>query len=123
METAANRMAPPEFAFAVEKRPAPALRKPATSDPSPPRQINVVRTSPRSPQRSCSRLQSRVKSQLSLGSIILLTQTRRARATSPHFKRSRIDDIPCTLMMLTRLAVGLEPLNALDAAHRSPRSV
>jgi hypothetical protein len=26
-------------------------------------------------------------------------------------------------MMLTRLAVGLEPLNALDAAHRSPRSV
>jgi len=24
--------------------------------------------------------------------------------------------------MLTRLAVGLEPLNALDAAHRSPRS-
>jgi hypothetical protein len=25
-------------------------------------------------------------------------------------------------MMLTRLAVGLEPLNALDAAHRSPRS-
>jgi len=26
-------------------------------------------------------------------------------------------------MMPTRLAVGLEPLNALDAAHRSPRSV
>jgi hypothetical protein len=25
-------------------------------------------------------------------------------------------------MMPTRLAVGLEPLNALDAAHRSPRS-
>jgi hypothetical protein len=24
-------------------------------------------------------------------------------------------------MMLTRLAVGLEPLNTLDAAHRSPR--
>src|SRR5947199_3033210 len=31
-------------------------------------------------------------------------------------------DIHCPLMMLTRLAVGLEPLNALDAAHRSPRS-
>src|SRR5207247_9835771 len=31
-------------------------------------------------------------------------------------------DIPCPLMMLTRLAVGLEPLNAPDAAHRSPRS-
>src|SRR5438874_9940124 len=27
----------------------------------------------------------------------------------------------CTLMLLTRLAVGLEPLNALDAAHHSPR--
>jgi len=25
-------------------------------------------------------------------------------------------------MLLTRLAVGLEPSNALDAAHRSPRS-
>src|SRR2546429_5164301 len=31
-------------------------------------------------------------------------------------------DIPCSLMVLTRLAVGLEPSNALDAAHRSPRS-
>src|SRR6266851_970318 len=46
----------------------------------------------------------------------------RSRDEAPHFKRSRIYDIPCTLMMLTRLAVGLEPLNALDAAHRSPRS-
>ena len=44
------------------------------------------------------------------------------RDEAPHFKRSRIYDIPCTLMMPTRLAVGLEPLNALDAAHRSPRS-
>jgi len=46
-----------------------------------------------------------------------------SRDESPDFKRSRIYDIPCTLMMLTRLAVGLEPLNTLDAAHRSPRSV
>src|SRR5438105_15884030 len=46
-----------------------------------------------------------------------------SRDEAPHFKRSRIYDIPCTLMMLTRLAVGLEPLNTLDAAHRSPRSV
>src|SRR5437588_12534098 len=46
-----------------------------------------------------------------------------SRDEAPHFKRSRIYDIPCTLMMPTRLAVGLEPLNALDAAHRSPRSV
>src|SRR6266481_3497437 len=81
MERAASRTAPPEFVFAVEKCPAPALRKPATSDPSPPRQTNVVQTSPRFPQHWRSRLQSRVKSQLSLGSIILLTQTSRARAT------------------------------------------
>src|SRR5207237_9476730 len=46
-----------------------------------------------------------------------------SRDEAPYFKRSRIYDIPCTLMMLTRLAVGLEPLNALDAAHRSPLSV
>src|SRR4030095_2061705 len=44
----------------------------------------------------------------------------RSRDEPPHFKRSRIYDIPCILMLLTRLAVGLEPLNALDAAHRSP---
>src|SRR6267143_4787792 len=46
-----------------------------------------------------------------------------SRDEAPHFKWSRIYDIPCILMMLTRLAVGLEPLNTLDAAHRSPRSV
>src|SRR5207247_4195870 len=31
-------------------------------------------------------------------------------------------DIHCPLMVLTRLAVGLEPLHAPDAAHRWPRS-
>src|SRR5437868_85324 len=46
-----------------------------------------------------------------------------SRDETPSFKRSRIYDIPCALMMLTRLAVGLEPLNTLDAAHGSPRSV
>jgi len=86
METAASRTAPPEFAFAVEKPRAPALRKPATSDPSPLCQTNVVQTSPRFPQHWRSRLQSRAQSQLSLGSIILLTQTRRARATSPSLQ-------------------------------------
>src|SRR5207253_10597269 len=41
-----------------------------------------------------------------------------ARAT----RRFTVDSLrlPCPLMPLTRLAVGLEPLNALDAAHRSP---
>src|SRR5437764_13188155 len=46
----------------------------------------------------------------------------------PKTKRHSRDEalhrrFPCPLMLLTRLAVGLEPLNALDAAHRSPRSV
>jgi hypothetical protein len=74
-------MALAEFASAVEKRPAKELRRPATSDPSQPRRKNVVRTSPHLARRRRSRLQSRAKSQLSLGSIILLTQTRRTRAT------------------------------------------
>ena len=43
---------------------------------------------------------------------ILRSGQKRFRATKPCLP----------LMMLTRLAVGLEPLNALDAAHRSPRS-
>jgi hypothetical protein len=45
-----------------------------------------------------------------------------SRDEVPHLPESITRDFPCPLMMLTRLAVGLEPLNALDAAHRSPRS-
>src|SRR5207245_11661685 len=124
METAANRMARAEFGAAVAKHLPPGLRRPVTPDPSRTRQTNVVQTSPRYRQRWHSRLQSRSQSQLSLGSIILLTQTRRTRATR-RLTSSGVGftTFPCTLMMLTRLAVGLEPLNALDAAHRSPRSV
>src|SRR5437667_5352125 len=44
------------------------------------------------------------------------------RATRPLLRSRFPNDFLCLLMMLTRLAVGLEPLNALDAAHRSPRS-
>src|SRR4030095_9268145 len=51
------------------------------------------------------------------------TQTkRRSRDEALHPAESVPYDFLCPLMMLTRLAVGLEPLNALDAAHRSPRS-
>src|SRR6266581_7554387 len=51
------------------------------------------------------------------------TQTKRhSRDEALHSARSRFYDFLCPLMMLTRLAVGLEPLNAPDAAHRSPRS-
>ena len=123
MEMAANRMVLAEFASAVEKRPARALRKPAISGPSQLHRTNEVRTSLLL-QRWRSRLPSRAKSQLSLGSINSPDSNKaRSRDGAPHFKRSRIHDIPCTLMLLTRLAVGLEPLNALDAAHRSPRFV
>jgi hypothetical protein len=45
------------------------------------------------------------------------------RRRGPTSARAGIGPEPCTLMMLTRLAVGLEPLNAPDAAHRSPRSL
>src|SRR5439155_18228338 len=54
---------------------------------------------------------------------LLSTRTRRPRATKRLTSAGAgFHDMPCSLMMLTRLAVGLEPLNALDAAHRSPRS-
>src|SRR5882724_4852315 len=124
METAANRMALVDFAVAVAKHLEPALDRPMTAHPSRTHRTNVVQTTPRFLRRWHSRLKSRSQSQLSLDSIILLTQTKRTRATRRLTSSgSRIYDIPCTLMMLTRLAVGLEPLNALDAAHRSPRSV
>ena len=42
---------------------------------------------------------------------------------APLQARAGIGPEPCTLMTLTRLAVGLEPSNAPDAAHRSPRSI
>ncbi len=45
-----------------------------------------------------------------------------ARRGRPTSARAGLDRGPCPLMLPTRLAVGLEPLNALDAAHRSPRS-
>src|SRR5439155_25195348 len=83
METAANRTAPVEFAVAAAKHLEPALDKPATARPSRTHRTNVVQTSPGFLRHWRSKLQSRSQSQLSLGSIfILLTQTRRARATS-----------------------------------------
>src|SRR2546423_1456202 len=45
------------------------------------------------------------------------------RDEAPYSTAVAYRDFICPLMMLTRLAVGLEPLNAPDAAHRSPRSV
>src|SRR4051812_45891420 len=49
------------------------------------------------------------------------TQTKRhSRDEALHSARSRFHNFLCLLMMLTRLAVGLEPLNAPDGARRSP---
>jgi len=48
----------------------------------------------------------------------LTRATRRLTSAGVDFPTTSL----CLLMLLTRLAVGLEPLNALDAAHRSPRS-
>src|SRR5438067_12779475 len=47
------------------------------------------------------------------------------RSVTRATRRFTVDSLrlPCPLMLLTRLAVGLEPLNALDAAHRSPRFI
>src|SRR5947207_13495779 len=45
------------------------------------------------------------------------------RRRGPTSARAGIGPEPCLIMTLTRLAVGLEPLDAPDAAHRSPRSV
>src|SRR5438067_10638515 len=53
-----------------------------------------------------------------------LLQLKTKRQSRDEALHRRFPSTPfCPLMMLTRLAVGLEPLNALDAAHRSPRSV
>src|ERR1700682_3024051 len=108
METAANRMESAESVVAVAEHLEPALDKPATARPSRTRQTNVVQTSPPCPRRWRSRLQSRPQSQLSLGSIIiLLTQTKRTRATR----------------RLTSSGVGLRhPLHFNDADEVSCRA-
>ena len=125
---AANRTAPAEFAAAAAKHLAPALHKPAIDKSSPNASKN--RSSKpvlHSPQRLRSRLQSRATRiprtapTFGLNYFLRLKQGDLARRV-PHFSGAGFHDIPCSLMMLTRLAVGLEPLNALDAAHRSPRS-
>jgi len=57
-----------------------------------------------------------------LGSINSTQNEAAARDEGRTSAGAGFHDIHCSLMMLTRLAVGLEPLNTLDAAHRSPRS-
>jgi hypothetical protein len=54
---------------------------------------------------------------------LLLRNETGSRDERSHFSKHGLGRGSCSLMMLTRLAVGLEPLNAPDAAHRSPRSV
>src|SRR5262249_10359829 len=72
---------------------------------------------------AAARFQSTLRGRLMFVGINSSTQTKRYSRDEPlHSARSRFDDFLCPLMMLTGLAVGLEPLNAPDAAHRSPRS-
>src|SRR5581483_4389657 len=79
---------------------------------------------PQSPYKiAAARGTSTLRGRLMLVGINFYSETRLARATSGLTSASTVlYRSSCTLMMLTRLAVGLEPLNALDAAHRSPRS-
>src|SRR5213080_3057505 len=66
---------------------------------------------------------SRLRGRLTLVGINYFSLTRRSRATSASLLRESIShDTLCLLMLPTELAVGLEPLNTLYAAHRSPRS-
>src|SRR5690348_11998509 len=81
METVANRRGLMEFFAAWAWRLAPALGRPANLNLLRMRQTNVARTSPRNARLWRSRLQPLLQSQLSLGSIILLTQNKRPRAT------------------------------------------
>src|SRR5438874_7377852 len=66
---------------------------------------------------------STLRGRLTLVGINYFSLTRRSRATSASLLRESIShDTLCLLMLPTELAVGLEPLNTLYAAHRSPRS-
>src|SRR5215472_18940895 len=72
---------------------------------------------------AAARFQSTLRGRLTFVGINSSTQTKRySRDEALHSARSRFHDFLCPLMLPTRLAVGLEPLNALDAAYRSPRS-
>src|SRR5437773_8364262 len=79
---------------------------------------------PQSPYKiAAARFQSTLRGRLMLVGIKFHSETRLARATGGLTSASTASHrSSCSLMMLTRLAVGLEPLNAPDAAHRSPRS-
>src|SRR5438132_5443827 len=67
---------------------------------------------------------STLRGRLTLVGINYFSFMRRSSSTSASFLWESVShDTLWPLMMPTELAVGLEPLNALDAAHRSPRSV
>ena len=132
---AVNRRAPAECAVAGAKHPGPAMCRPvfenlarthraiAAQTNCPPlvhqRSRSTQRLRKRTANRRATHLQ-RCEFSISFSS----TQTKRhSRDEALHSAESIPFDFLCPLMLPTRLAVGLEPLNALDAAHRSPRSV
>ena len=94
---------------------------PATAKARP---ITYALLVPQSPYRmAAARFQSTLRGRLTFVGINSSAQTKRhSRDEALHSARSRFYDFLCPLMLLTRLAVGLVPLNAPDAAHHSPRS-
>jgi hypothetical protein len=121
---AVNQTAPAECAVAAPKHSASGLRTRAVANHSRMRRTLAVQTNPHCRRRWHSRLQSRPRVQLLLASIKFLRLKRSVTRATRRFTLPGVGfhDFLCLLMLLTRLAVGLEPLNALGAAHRSPRS-
>jgi len=133
--TAANQTAPTEFAEQVATHRALAVRTPGSANPERThsaivRHTNCLRLGLRGSrntkpctekllERSATQRATHVQRHLfSISSTQTRLIPRDERLTSTGVC---LRDILLPLMMLARLAVGLEPLNALDAAHRSPR--
>jgi hypothetical protein len=122
METAANRKAQAGCVAAAARHSVPVLRTPAIANRSRTHRTIAARTNQDCRRRWRLKLQRPLQVQLLLASINSFdsNEASPARRGASLCQESGLR-LPCSLMMPTRLAVGLEPLNAPDAAHRSPR--
>src|SRR5262249_54182705 len=123
-ETGANRMAWVGCVAAAARRLVSAPHTLAIANPSQTCRIISVQTTPGCLRRWRSRLQSRPPAQILLVSTKFVRLKRSVTRLPRRFPLPGVgfDDFLCPLMMPTRLAAGLEPLNAPNAGHRSPRS-
>src|SRR5882724_1132489 len=121
---AANRTVPAECAAALVGHSNPGLHRPAIANFSRARPTIAVQTNPDRLRRWHSTTRTQRQVQLLLASMIFLRLKRSVTRATRRFtlQRAGSHDFLCPLIMLTRLAVGLEALNALDAAHCSPQS-